>query len=212
MPSWPCLISSQEARLQALHLVERRLPVTVPPARRSRSRQGRYHLSDPYFRFYFRFIAPHRDDLAYEPERALPLIRKGLRAFVGETAFEELCRQWIAEQGRAGGLCFEPQEVGSHWSRRVQVDVVAVNWRERAIMLGECKWGAKPVGRQVVRELLEEKSPRLLQDLPDAGEGWKVGHALFARAGSAGVARSLAQAHDALLVDLDRLDRDLAGV
>jgi AAA+ ATPase superfamily predicted ATPase len=130
-------ISAYLARLQELRLVERRLPVTVPPSQRRRSRRGRYHITDPYFRFYFRFIAPYRDELAYRPERVLPLIREGLRPFVGLTAFEELSRQWLAEQGRAGSLPFEPQEVGSHWSRRVQVDVVAVDWRGRVILLGE---------------------------------------------------------------------------
>jgi AAA+ ATPase superfamily predicted ATPase len=52
-------------RLQELRLVERRLPATVPPAEQQRSRQGRYHLSVPFFRFYFRFIAPVQDDLNY---------------------------------------------------------------------------------------------------------------------------------------------------
>ena len=47
------------ARLRELRLVERRLPVTVTPARRRTARSGRYHLSDPYFRFYFRFIVPY---------------------------------------------------------------------------------------------------------------------------------------------------------
>jgi len=33
--------------------VERRVPVTQPGP----SREGRYHITDPYLRFYFRFIA-----------------------------------------------------------------------------------------------------------------------------------------------------------
>jgi len=148
--------------------------------------------------------------LTYRPERVLPLIRESLRPFVGLTAFEELSRQWATEQGRAGRLPFEPQDVGSHWSRRVQVDAVAMNWRERAILLGECKWGADRVRRDVIRNLLEEKTPRLLRDLADAiGEGWTVHYAFFARAGFTDAACSLAQDHGALLVDLDRLDRDL---
>ena len=202
-------LSAYLARLRELRLVERRLPVTIPPARRRRSRRGRYHLCDPYFRFYFRFIAPHHAELTYRPERVLPLIREGLRAFVGQTTFEELGRHWIAEQGKAGHLPFEPEEVGSHWSRQVQVDVVAVNWRERAILLGECKWGQERVGRNVVRELIEEKTPKVLPDLPNAGAGWTVHYAFFARAGFTGAACSLAQAHSALLVDLDTLGRDL---
>ena len=134
-------LSAYLARLRELRLVERRLPVTVPPARRRRARSGRYHLSDPYFRFYFRFIAPHQDELSYQPERLLPRIREGLRAFVGATAFEELCRQWVAEQGRAGRLPFEVQEVGSHWSREVQVDVVGVNWAEQGDPAGRMQMG-----------------------------------------------------------------------
>jgi len=30
-------------------------------------RKGRYHLRDAYFRFYFRFLAPHHDQLAFAP-------------------------------------------------------------------------------------------------------------------------------------------------
>ena len=202
-------VSAYLARLQELRLVERRLPVTVPPSQRRRSRRGRYHISDPYFRFYFRFIAPYHAELTYRPERILPLIRQGLRAFVGLTAFEELSRRWVAERGRTGRLPFEPQEVGSHWSRRVQVDVVAINWQERAILLGECKWEADRMSRDVIRELVEEKAPQVLRDLPGAGEGWTVHYAFFARAGFTGAARALAQPCNALLIDLERQDRDL---
>jgi AAA+ ATPase superfamily predicted ATPase len=203
-------LSAYLNRLQELRLVERRLPATIALSQRRRSRRGRYHISDPYFRFYFRFIAPFRDELAYRPERVLPLIREGLRPFVGLTAFEELSRQWMAEQGRVGKLPFEPQDVGSHWSRRTQIDVVGVNWQERSILLGECKWGTARVSRDVIRNLFDEKTPRLLQDLADAASGgWTVYYAFFARTGFTDAARSLAESQAALLVNLDRLDRDL---
>jgi len=218
-------LSAYLARLRELRLVERRLPITVPPARRRRARRGRYHLSDPYFRFYFRFIAPYHDELIYNQERVLPHIREGLRPFVGMTAFEELSRRWVVEQGRAGKLPFEvadnkpPVEVGSHWSRGVQdsgelsraVDVVAVDWREREILLGECKWGADKVRRSVIRELVETKTPKVLKELPD-GEGWKVHYAFFARAGFTDAARAEAESLEASLVDLERLDGDLRRV
>jgi hypothetical protein len=66
-------------------------------------------------------------------EEVLSLIRDGFRAFVGQTALEELSRQWITQQGWAGQLPFEPEEVGSHWSLRITVDVVAANWWQRSI-------------------------------------------------------------------------------
>ena len=92
----------------------------------------------------------------------------------------------------------------------MQIDVVAVNWQERAILLGECKWWTDRVRRDVIRNLLEEKTPRLLQDLTDAsGEGWAVHYAFFARAGFTGAARSEAESLEASLVDLETLDTDL---
>jgi AAA+ ATPase superfamily predicted ATPase len=46
-------------QLERLRLIERRLSATIPPECRRTSRNSRYHLADPYSRFYFRFIAPN---------------------------------------------------------------------------------------------------------------------------------------------------------
>jgi len=61
---------------------------------------------------------------------------------------------------RFGRVPFVPELIGSHWAQAVQLDVVALNWRERALLLGECTWGVDAVGRSVVRELVEEKTPK----------------------------------------------------
>jgi AAA+ ATPase superfamily predicted ATPase len=200
-------------QLETLHLIDRRLPATIPPNRRGSSRSSRYHLADPYLRFYFRFIAPNLGLVEQELTGLLwERMSEQFRAFVGETAFEELCRSWILAQARAERLPFVPEIVGSHWAQDVQVDVVALNWREQAILLGECKWGVDAVGRSVVRELIEEKTPKVLQALPDEGEGWTAHHALFARAGFTDPAQAEAQSCKATLVDLAALDRDLQAV
>ena len=62
------------------------------------------------------------------------------------------------------------------------------------------------------QHLVVKKTPRVLKDLPDSGEGWGVYYAFFARPDSIGLtdaARAKAKAHDAWLVDLATLDRDL---
>lgn len=202
-------LSNYLAQLQTLRLVEKRLPATIPPTQQRIARQGRYHLSDPFFRFYFRFLQPYQSDLSYQPEWVLPVIQQGLRTFVGQTAFEDLARQWVVEPGRAGGLPFAPQTVGSHWSRQVQVDVVAANFQSREVLVGECTWGADTVDRAVVRELVEQKVPLLRADLPDAGQGWTTHLALFARAGFTPAAREEARRHAIMLVDAARLDQEL---
>jgi len=191
-------------QLESLHLVERRLPATVPPERRRTSRSSRYRLADPYLRFYFRFIQPNLGLVEQELTGVLwQRIAEQFRAFVGLTAFEEVCREWTLAQARAERLPFPPEIVGSHWSKEAQVDVVALNWREKAILLGECKWGVNSVGRSVIRELAE-KSPRVVP-----GEDWRIHYVFFARAGFTDAARAEAESLEATLVDLETLDADL---
>lgn len=192
--------------LQELRLVERRLPVTQPEAMRSRSRSGRYHLSDPYFRFYFKFLEPFFSASPFDPDQVIETVRRNLRSFVGATAFEDLARQWVWIQGKAGELPFAPESIGNHWSSRVQVDVVALNWQTHDILLGECKWGMDRVDRQVVRELVGNKTPLVLKDLPDGGDGWKVHYALFGRSGFTTAARTEMQKVEGIVVDLKMID------
>jgi AAA+ ATPase superfamily predicted ATPase len=206
-------LSSYLAQLQDLRLVERRLPATVPQMQQHRSRMGRYHLSDPFLRFHFRFLEPYAQEglLSYQPERVLPAIQRDLRAFVGSTAWEELARQWILAQRTTDALGFTPEVVGSHWSRTAQIDVVALNWQTHDILLGECKWGADTVDRKIVRELID-KAPLILADLPKGGANWQVHYAIFARAGVTPAARKELAAHNGIDIDLVRLYQDLTAV
>jgi hypothetical protein len=197
-------------QLEKLYLIERRLPATIPPDQRRTSRSSRYHLQDPYLRFYFRFIAPNLSLVEQELTDLLwDRISEQFRAFVGGTAFEDVCRAWVLAQARAERLPLVPEIVGSHWAQDVQTDVVAVNWREKAILLGECKWGVDAVGRSILQEFLD-KTPLVLRALPEGGAGWAVRHALFARAGFTEAAQADARTHDVMLADLARLDEDLS--
>jgi len=200
-------------RLITLGYVDRRLPATVPLEHRARSRQGRYVLGDQFLRFFYRFISPNLVSVEQGLFHDLwEEVNQHMRAFVGVTAFEDLSREWLRQQAVAEKLFFHPQIIGAHWDRDVQVDVVAVNWRTQRILLGECKWGVKPVGRSMVRELLQGKTPKVLRALPDGGAGWTAHYAFFARAGFTEAAQTEAQSQDALLVDLARLDRDLQAM
>jgi uncharacterized protein len=206
-----CLIGSSGLtfhlnKLQELRLVERRLPVTLTTAQQRKSKQGRYHLSDPFFRFYFRFLFPHLSKLMSAEETTAP-IRSELRAFVG-LSFEKLAQQWVVAQARTGHLPFAPEAVGSHWSRRVQVDVIAINHQNREILLGECKWGEGKVTRQTVRELIEQKGPKMRQELRD-GDDWTFHYAVFTRAGFTEEATAELSTRQGLLVDLPALDGTL---
>lgn len=193
-------------RLIALKLIERRVPATLPLSERQASKRSRYHVLDAFLRFYYRFIEPHAEIIEQGLVETLwGEIGEQFRAFIGMTVFEELCRRWVIAQARQQALPFLPETVGSHWAADAQVDVVAVNWREKKLLLGECKWGEHAVGQAVIRELVE-KAP-----LVSPGPEWQVYYAFFTRAGFTDAARAEAQRHQAWLVDLAQLEAALAG-
>jgi len=196
-------------QLQKLGLVERRLPALIPPDDRPTTTRSRYHLRDPYLRFYFRFIEPHLESIELDLVDALwDELHDQVRAFVGATVFEELSREWVLAQARARRLPFAPEIVGSHWSGQVQIDVAAINWPKKQLLIGECKWGKDGVDLATVRELLE-KEAKVREELPEDGQDWTVHYAFFSRAGFTAEARDRALAERAILVDLPTLDTDL---
>ena len=197
------------SRLQQLQLVERRLPVTLSEAQQQRSKRGRYFLREPYFHFYFRFIAPHLQTQQAVQE-TMKAIQKELPALTG-AGFEALAREWIRQQARGSQalspLPFVPEAVGSHWSKEVESNVVAVNWRTRDILLGACDWRETlPVEERTVLDLQGEQTARLKQDLPGLGESWTFHYAIFTRVGLTEAAQATLLRSGGLVVPLAQLE------
>jgi len=195
--------------LQELGYVERQVPATV--RRPERSRKGRYVITDPYLRFYFRFLAPNLTFIERGMAgQAISLIRDHLVDFIGTHTFEELCREWVAVQADSGLMAFLPERIGSFWSRQAQdfgelsraVDVIAISWRTKHALLGECKWGTEDVGRGVIRALVA-KADKVLPD----GE-WTIHFLFFARRGFTAAAQAEAKSVGASLVTLEQMERD----
>jgi hypothetical protein len=103
-----------------------------------------------------------------------------------------------------------PEIIGSLWSRHVQADEVAINWKERVILIGECKCSTEALDRQTVRDLIERTVPLAVADLPGKGAGWQVTPALFACTGATPAACKTLEAAKGVVVDLPTLFADLA--
>ena len=199
-------VTSYLSRPQELHFVRRDIPVTIPEKERSKSRKGRYDLADAYIRFYYRFIHPNQHLLAQGLHDWLwQLIEEQLQSFTGTYSFEELCREWILIQAKAGKLPFVPERVGSHWAPDAQIDVVAINWRLRQILLGQANWTENSINRKIVRDLIA-KTPLVV---PGEGLNWQVHYAFFSRSGFTAAAVAEARAYKAILVDLEGLGKVL---
>ena len=156
--------------------VERRVPVTDT----SPSRSGRYHITDPYLRFYFRFLSDRQDQLALGAQDiALAEINRHMIDFIGRYTWEELCREWTLRAGALGKLPVMSDHVGSAWNSKAQVDVVGINSMEKKLILGECKWTLASNERKVMAELVEEKAAKII---PMHGK-WEVYFLGFSRSG-----------------------------
>ena len=156
--------------------VERRVSVTAA----ANSRTGRHHITDPYLRFYFRFLASRERQLAMDlPDQSLAEVSRHLIDFIGTHTWEELCREWTLRAGAANVLPFMPDDVGSAWNADTQIDVVGINTMEKTLILGECKWTLSPVDRDVLSRLVEEKTSRII---PEQGN-WRVYTLGFSRSG-----------------------------
>lgn len=205
--------------LSTLHdtgFVERRTPVTQG----ERSRLGRYHIVDPYLRFYYRFLASRQSQLALGiQEQSLAEIRRHLRDFIGANTWEELCQEWLLRAGAQEAVPVLADQVGSAWTRAAQVDVVGVNSMEKTLVLGECKWGPEPCSRSVLTDLIEKTA----EVVPGHGQ-WKVYYLGFARTGWTAASHAFAQEMASItpsaknwhaagmrLLDLVQVDRDLGA-
>lgn len=194
--------------LQNLGIVVREVPAIE--ARPDRSKRGRYRISDHYLRFYYRFLAPARTNLERGfTEQVWQNIRQHLPEFVGAYTFEELSKEWTLRQGDTGRLPFVPRRVGSIWDKgKPQIDVAAINEDSHAIILGECKWLAEPIRRNVVLDFLA----RAQHAIPEPTDKWSVTYAFFSRSGFTNEAREAAAGHNCLWVDLEMIDEVLGRV
>lgn len=200
-----------------VRLVERRLRASVPPRQQANARYGRYFLSDPFLRFFYRFIQPNRTAIAQGVWEAVDrALDEQLPGFLGET-FEELCRAWTLVQARNKGLPFAPDFVGSDWGARHQADVVAVNWREHQVYIGEAKWHVEDFDHQEWRRTVERaehvitrlksadpaRNPR--QEAPD----WTRHLVVFTRRGVSPAVRAAVRAANAQIITYADILRDL---
>ena len=175
-------VSSYVSTLESAEFVERRVPITAGP----RSRQSRYHVIDPYLRFYYRFLASRQAQLALGvQEPALQEIQRHLLDFIGTYTWEELCREWVLRAGAREQIPLMPDQVGSYWDKTSQIDVVGLNRMEKTLVLGECKWSPKQMGRKVIETLLAKTTAVV----PKQGQ-WRVFFVGMARGGWSLDARS----------------------
>jgi len=184
--------------LQGLQLVERVVPVTE--SQPHKSRRGLYRLRDHFFRFWFRFVYPHRTLLERGGAQVAldTLVAPQRDSFTGPV-FEEVCRQFFWRLGLAGGLPFLPLRIGGWWRANEEIDIIVVG--QDAALLVECKWTSRPIGLDILRHL-ERKASLASRELGSR----RLLFGLCARDGfTSEVEKEATQRDDLLLFDLPRI-------
>lgn len=144
-------VSKYLSVLQELGLIARAVPFLARAPQRSK--QGRYHILDPFLRFWYRFVYPHatlveagQGELVYER-----FIRPQLDTYMGGI-FEEVARAYM-ERYAAAELKVPPVvRTGREWAGDFDLDLMAEH-ADGSWTIGECKWTRRPVGVEVLREL-----------------------------------------------------------
>lgn len=207
-------VSKYLSVLRDTGFVERQVPVME----NENSRRGHYFVTDPYLRFYYRFMATHQAQLALGvQQQALNTIEQNMPAFIEENTWRELCEEWVLRASACGEIPLTVEKVGGSWKRNLAVDVVGINKSTQHLLLGSCLWRDTAAGPGVIRDLVS-RTPAMI---PKKGN-WSVHYVGFAANGwtqeAAGTAAKTVEseasgknwrANGVRLLDLYQVDADL---
>lgn len=165
-------VSKYLSILRETGFVERLIPVSKFG---QDTRFGRYVLTDPFMRFYYRFLSAHITQLTRGKNRqVLERVDENLDDYIDAHIWPDLCRDWVSEASNEGVL--PPiQTVGGEWTRSASIDVVAIDRENRQLLIGAADWKSKPdldtLGNLFTR------SNKLVKEL-NGSHTWQV-HFLF---------------------------------
>ena len=161
-------------RLETLRIIEKHYPALTDPAR---SKQTRYRIRDPVFRFYFRYLYGRGGQYELYGENGYAdLIEPELPDFVSET-FESLCQQAVPALYPDYQLTRVPTQ---WWYKSREVDIVAPT-DESTLIAGEVKFTNTPLRYDVLSDL--EDDVEHVDWTPTGGGEPTYEFALFSRSG-----------------------------
>lgn len=166
-------ISSYLARLRRLRIIHRDVPATENP---TRSRRGRYHIRDPLFRTWFRFIHANQANLARLGDNAYNEIIKPHLADHASWTFETLCHQALPTL--APGTY---RRLGRWWFREHELDLAALR-TDHTQILGECKFTTRKMNPSDLTHL-ETTAQHVQWTTDEPNEPTTHQYALFSRSG-----------------------------
>ena len=193
-----------------LNLITYELPVTHKNDKINK--KGIYILTDNYMEFWFSRFYPNINQFELgNYSGVVNLLIQSVEMIV-PYKFEEICRELIIyiNNEKADILPFSIQKIGKWWGRsgyntaekdQVEMDIVAINEEEKAIMFGECKWTSRPIDVSVYNNL-KRKAVSVQWNNKDRNDYF----ILFSKSGFTDKMKEVAVKDNVLLFDLEKIE------
>ena len=145
--------------LMELDILERITPVTETNPEKSKN--GLYIIKDNFIRFWFRFVYPYRHYLEMENmDVVIHKIRQNFNDNHVSYIYEDICRERLSEMIRRDLPDFILSKAGRWWDKNTEIDILALDSKEDAVLFGECKYSSRKIDPSVYYRL-KEKSKKV---------------------------------------------------
>jgi AAA+ ATPase superfamily predicted ATPase len=176
-------------RLLALGLARRDVPFGDSE---KKSRRSLYKLDDPFFRLWFRTVAPHRAQLAAGSRQTRSALLSRFWNGLVSQAWEDVCRAGVPRLSSPSALLrLGPWQPASRWWRgnAPEWDVVSESVDGRRLLLGEVKWSARTQSNRELERLARTLMAKRPPSLPGRYAKHEIVRALFVPQAGPGASR-----------------------
>lgn len=143
-----------------LDILERITPVTETNPEKSKN--GLYVIKDNFIRFWFRFVYPYRNYLEMEnTDFVIHKIRQNFNDNHVSHIYEDICRERLSDLISRDLPNFTLSKAGRWWDKNTEIDIVALDPQDSAILFGECKYSSRKIDPSDYYHL-KEKSEKLV--------------------------------------------------
>lgn len=103
--------------------------------------RGLYKVTDNFFRFWYAFVFPNISELeAGDTEGIYQYVVQPELERYTSYIFEDICQQYLRRENRKRALPFYFTKIGRWWSKTDEIDIMALDYKKTAVLLGECKY------------------------------------------------------------------------
>lgn len=134
-------LSSYLKNLMDLGIVCREFSMEEKLKEQANIQRGLYRLTDNFFRFWYAFVFPNMSELETgDSEGIYEYMVKSELDHYTSYIFEDVCKEYLRLKNRRNELPFHFIKIGRWWNKTDELDIMAVDLKNRNFILGECKY------------------------------------------------------------------------